>query len=200
MTSTTASRRAKIPAAPSLNVLGQYVKDFSFENPNAPRSLMQLSKPPQINVQINVNAKPLSDTDFEVELAIEGKAENEGTLLFNVELIYAGIFRVLNVPQETIHPMVLIECPRLLFPFARRHRQRRGARRRYPPLCSIRSISRRSPRARDNCKASRRARHRLTARHFLPAGPASSSVKYSRQIAAGPRPAANACARRARLR
>jgi len=110
---------AKIPVAPSLNVLGQYIKDFSFENPNAPQSLMQLTKPPAINIQINVNAKPLSNTDFEVELVIEGKAENEGALLFNVELIYAGIFRVQNVPQESIHPMVLIECPRLLFPFAR---------------------------------------------------------------------------------
>src|SRR3989304_5961036 len=103
---------AKTPVAPSLNVLGQYVKDFSFENPNAPQSLMQLTKPPAINVQINVNAKPLSNTDFEVELVIEGKAENEGSLLFNVELVYAGIFRVLNVPQESIHPMVLIEFPR----------------------------------------------------------------------------------------
>lgn len=110
---------AKIPVAPSLNVLGQYIKDLSFENPNAPRALMQLTKPPAINIQINVNAKPISDTDFEVELVIEGKAENEGALLFNVELIYAGIFRVQNVPQENIHPLVLIECPRLLFPFAR---------------------------------------------------------------------------------
>ncbi len=110
---------AKTPLVPSLNVLGQYIKDFSFENPNAPQALMQLTKPPAVNIQINVNAKPLSNTDFEVELAIEGKAENEGTVLFNLELIYAGIFRVLNVPPESIHPTILIECPRLLFPFAR---------------------------------------------------------------------------------
>jgi len=107
------------PAALSLNVLGQYVKDFSFENPNAPRSLMQLAKPPAINIQINVNAKPMSETDFEVELKIEGKAENEGTVLFSIELVYAGVFRVQNVPAENVHPIVLIECPRLLFPFAR---------------------------------------------------------------------------------
>ena len=107
------------PTAPSLNVLGQYVKDFSFENPNAPRSLMQLAKPPAINIQINVNAKPMSETDFEVELKIEGKAENEGTVLFNLELLYAGVFRVQNVPAENVHAIVLIECPRLLFPFAR---------------------------------------------------------------------------------
>jgi preprotein translocase subunit SecB len=104
---------------PSLNVLGQYVKDFSFENPNAPKSLMPPAQPPAINIQINVNAKPLSQTDFEVELVIEGKAEQDKSVLFRFELVYAGIFRVQNVPQENVHPLVLIECPRLLFPFAR---------------------------------------------------------------------------------
>jgi preprotein translocase subunit SecB len=104
---------------PSLNVLGQYVKDFSFENPNAPNSLRPQSQPPAINIQINVNAKPLSPTDFEVELAVEGKAEQDKTVLFGFELVYAGIFRVQNVAQENMHPLVLIECPRLLFPFAR---------------------------------------------------------------------------------
>jgi preprotein translocase subunit SecB len=119
MTNGNGPGQANAPAPPSLNVLGQYIKDFSFENPNAPRSLMQLSKPPAINVQINVNAKPVSETDFEVELKIDGKAENEGSVLFNIELIYAGVFRVQNVPAENVHPIVLIECPRLLFPFAR---------------------------------------------------------------------------------
>ena len=119
MTNGNGPGQSNAPLAPSLNVLGQYIKDFSFENPNAPSSLMQLSKPPAINIQINVNAKPMSDTDFEVELKIEGKAENEGTILFSIELIYAGVFRIQNVPAENIHPVVLIECPRLLFPFAR---------------------------------------------------------------------------------
>jgi preprotein translocase subunit SecB len=119
MAETPAGNGAQADTAPSLNALAQYAKDFSFENPNAPRSLMQLSKPPAINVQINVNAKPVSDTDFEVELKIDGKAENEGSVLFNIELIYAGVFRVQNVPAENVHPIVLIECPRLLFPFAR---------------------------------------------------------------------------------
>jgi preprotein translocase subunit SecB len=105
--------------APSLNVLGQYVKDFSFENPNAPNSLRPPAQPPAINIQINVNAKPLSQTDFEVELVVEGKAEQDKSVLFGFELVYAGIFRVHNVPQENVHPLVLIECPRLLFPFAR---------------------------------------------------------------------------------
>jgi preprotein translocase subunit SecB len=66
-----------------------------------------------------VNAQPLSDTDYEVELTLEGKAGEGESLLFNFELIYAGIFRLQNIPQETAHAVIMIECPRLLFPFAR---------------------------------------------------------------------------------
>ena len=106
-------------APPSLNVLTQYVKDLSFENPNAPRSLTQQPAQPKINIQINVNAKPLADNDFEVELKIEGRAELPTTFLFGFDLLYAGVFRIQNVPQENIHALIMIECPRLLFPFAR---------------------------------------------------------------------------------
>ena len=106
-------------APPQLNVLAQYVKDLSFENPNAPRSLQQQQQPPAINIQINVNAKPLADSDYEVELKIEGRAEVPGLFLFSFDLLYAGVFRIVNVPQENIHAIIMIECPRLLFPFAR---------------------------------------------------------------------------------
>lgn len=104
---------------PQLNVVAQYIKDFSFENPNAPQSLAPKQEPPQINIQINVNATPLSDTDIEVMLNLQGKAENAGSLLFNFELQFGGVFRIRNVPQESLNAVVLIECPRLLFPFAR---------------------------------------------------------------------------------
>jgi preprotein translocase subunit SecB len=104
---------------PQLNVLAQYIKDFSFENPHAPQSLQPRPEPPQINIQINVNAQPLSDTDIEVVLDLQGKAEHTGSVLFNFELKFAGVFRVQNVPQESMQAVVLIECPRLLFPFAR---------------------------------------------------------------------------------
>ena len=107
-------------AQPQLNVLAQYVKDLSFENPNAPRSLQQQQQAPQINIQINVNAKPLSGAEYEVELKIEGRAEVPGNLmLFSFDLLYAGVFRIVNVPQENLPAIVMIECPRLLFPFAR---------------------------------------------------------------------------------
>jgi preprotein translocase subunit SecB len=102
-----------------LSVLGQYIKDFSFENPNAPRSLTPTQTQPAINIQINVGAQQLAGTDYEVSLNLEGKAESEGSVLFAFELTFAGVFRVQNVPQQTLQPLVMIECPRLLFPFAR---------------------------------------------------------------------------------
>ena len=105
--------------APQLNVVAQYIKDFSFENPNAPQSLAPKQEAPQINIQINVNAQPLSDSDIEVVLQLQGKAETGGSLMFNFELAFGGVFRIRNVPQESLNAIVLIECPRLLFPFAR---------------------------------------------------------------------------------
>jgi preprotein translocase subunit SecB len=106
-------------AQPNFNVITQYLKDFSFENPNAPKSLMQPQQQPQITIQINVNPNQLSNTDFEVALKVEGKAELTGTVLFAFDLNYAGVFRLTNIPQENVGPLLMIECPRLLFPFAR---------------------------------------------------------------------------------
>src|SRR5438445_5036901 len=102
-----------------LTVLGQYIKDFSFENPNAPRSLAPSQTQPAINIQINVGVQQLAETDYEVSLALEGKAESSGSVLFAFDLTFAGVFRIQNVPQETLQPLVMIKCPRLLFPFAR---------------------------------------------------------------------------------
>src|SRR5437016_5968961 len=100
---------------PQLNVLGQYIKDFSFENPNAPRSLSPTQTQPAINIQINVGVQQLGETDYEVSLKLEGKAESTDSLLFAFDLTFAGIFRVQNVPQQTLQPLIMIECPRLLF-------------------------------------------------------------------------------------
>jgi preprotein translocase subunit SecB len=119
MAETPAGNGAQADTAPSLNALAQYAKDFSFENPNAPRSLTPQQQQPQIGIQVNVNAKQLADTDFEVDLTLEGDAKVGNEVLFAFELTYAGVFRVRNVPQDQIHPVIMIECPRLLFPFAR---------------------------------------------------------------------------------
>ena len=107
---------------PQIAVLAQYVKDFSFENPNAPRSMAPSGQQPSINIQVNVEAGPMTgsgESDFEVTLRLEGKAEAQNMLLFSFELAFAGAFRIQNVPAESLQPLVLIECPRLLFPFAR---------------------------------------------------------------------------------
>lgn len=104
---------------PQLNVLAQYIKDFSFENPNAPQSLAPREKGPQVNINVNVNGRPLSATEFEVALTLEAKASHDKEVMFAVEVVYAGVFRVAGVPEEHLHPFVMIECPRLLFPFAR---------------------------------------------------------------------------------
>ena len=106
-------------APAQLNVLAQYTKDLSFENPNAPGSLAPQAQPPQINIQINVGANNVAENEYEVTLSVEGKAENAGKLIFSFDLAYAGVFRIVNVPKENLHPLVMIECPRLLFPFAR---------------------------------------------------------------------------------
>ncbi|CAM5775201.1 protein-export protein SecB [Labrys miyagiensis] len=104
---------------PSLNVLAQYIKDLSFENPNAPRSLGNIQNSPQIALTVNVNGKPLGGQDYEVELSIEGGAGEGAGTLFKFELLYGAVIRLAGIPDDNIHAMVMIEGPRLLFPFAR---------------------------------------------------------------------------------
>jgi preprotein translocase subunit SecB len=116
--STNGKPTANAGSMPQLMVLAQYTKDLSFENPNAPNSLQQQTQP-QINIAVNVNANPLNQSDVEVALKIDGKAEGNGVLMFNIELTFAGVFRIQNVPQDNINAVMMIECPRLLFPFAR---------------------------------------------------------------------------------
>lgn len=121
-------------AAPRLTVLVQYCKDFSFENPNAPRTLGPQQQGPNISVQINVSARQVGQTEYEVSLALEGGAGEGENTLFKFELDYAGVFRAENIPAEQIQPAIMIEGPRLLFPFARQiiaDAVRNGG---YPPL------------------------------------------------------------------
>ena len=105
---------------PSFRVLAQYVKDLSFENPGAPQSLSNSEASPQMDATVNVQAKQLSKNEFECEIKIGVSAKREDTLVFLVELVYAGVFQIANVPQDQVQQVVFIECPRQLFPFARR--------------------------------------------------------------------------------
>ncbi|MCM2294405.1 protein-export chaperone SecB [Allorhizobium sp. BGMRC 0089] len=106
-------------AGPSLNILAQYIKDLSFENPGAPLSLQARDRAPSINISVNVNANALSESDFDVVLSLNAEATDGDKTVFNVELVYGGVFRLAGFPQEHMLPLLFIECPRLLFPFAR---------------------------------------------------------------------------------
>ena len=115
-----AAPEGQAPAGPSVEVLAQYTKDLSFENPKAPGSMGgQQQQQPPLNFNIQVNAKPAGENEVEVELRIEARAGEGKDVLFALELVYAGLFRLRNIPQEHLQPFVMIECPRLLFPFAR---------------------------------------------------------------------------------
>ena len=104
---------------PQLNILGQYVKDLSFENPGAPGSLGPRQQAPNININVNVNANPLSESDYDVILSLNATAQESDKVLFNCELVYGGVFRLTGFPKEHVLPLLFIECPRILFPFAR---------------------------------------------------------------------------------
>lgn len=106
---------------PQVRIVAQYVKDFSFENPNAPRSLQpQGEGGPRIEVGVNVNARKASDELFEVELKITANANSDIGAIFACELLYGGLFALKNVPEEALEPFLVVEAPRLIFPFARR--------------------------------------------------------------------------------
>ena len=104
---------------PQINVLGQYIKDLSFENPAVPKSLRG-GKNPNIQINFNVQAQPMGEELFEVALTMEANAKNDEGVIYNLELVYAGGFRLHDLPQDAIQPVLFIECPALLYPFVRR--------------------------------------------------------------------------------
>ncbi|MDG1211363.1 MAG: protein-export chaperone SecB [Paracoccaceae bacterium] len=120
--------------APKISIQAQYVRDMSFENVAVQKGDGRLDAKPDIQVGVNLDAKKRTDNQFEVILKVNATAKSDDAVMFIVELEYAGIFRVENVPEQQLHPVLLIECPRILFPFARRivaDATRDGG---YPPL------------------------------------------------------------------
>ncbi|MEO8811551.1 MAG: protein-export chaperone SecB [Caulobacteraceae bacterium] len=105
---------------PGIRILAQYIKDLSFENPRAPESLRSGGPPPQINLGVELNARGREAGVFEIELKLTAKAERESDTVFQIELVYAGLFQVVGVGPEDMEQVLMIECPRYLFPFARR--------------------------------------------------------------------------------
>ena len=103
---------------PGFRIMAQFVRDLSFENPRAPDSL-RLETKPQIDLGVEMNAQGRPDGLFEVDLKISVKASTDAMKVFDVELVYGGLFQLSGMREQDIEPMLLIECPRYLFPFAR---------------------------------------------------------------------------------
>jgi len=120
-------------APPQVNILAHFVRDLSFENVGAIEGTPAQGAP-EISVQINLDGSHIGEDRYQVSLKLTAKAVNGEHTRFLVELDYTGIFSITNVSQEHIHPMMFIECPRLILPFARRvvaDATRDGG---YPPL------------------------------------------------------------------
>ena len=113
----TSPRAAK---QPQLTVLAQYIKDLSFESPGAPQSLQGPGQNPQLKVGVNVNAGARGEDVYEVALQLEVHAKSDQGVIYNVELVYGGLFRLTGVPQDLLQPVLFVDCPTLLFPFMRR--------------------------------------------------------------------------------
>jgi len=114
-----AAEDAAAVAEPPLAINAQYIKDLSFEAPNAPGIFTHLqNKQPEIRVNIDVQAQPLRENVFEVTLHVNAECKADDQVAFIVELAYGGVF-TLKIAQEHVQPVLLVECPRLLFPFVR---------------------------------------------------------------------------------
>lgn len=107
-------------AMPGIRILAQFIRDLSFENPRAPESLRTGAVQPQIDLNVEMNARVRPDGLFEVDLKLTAAAHNEGQPNFQVELLYGGLFQINGVLEADLEPVLLIECPRFLFPYARR--------------------------------------------------------------------------------
>ena len=107
-------------AQPRLRILAQYIRDLSFENPRAPESLRGGEEQPQIDLGVELNARGREDGFFEVEMKLTARATRAADTVFHLELVYAGLFQIMSVPSDELEPVLMIECPRYLFPFARR--------------------------------------------------------------------------------
>ena len=102
-----------------LIVHAQYIKDFSFENPNAPKILIENVGQPDVEINVSVAAKLIGDNQYEILLNLGAKAVADETTMFLVDLTYAGLVSPQGVTGDDINPLIMIEAPRLLFPFAR---------------------------------------------------------------------------------
>ncbi len=116
------AEEAQQPAQPGMKILAQYIRDMSFENILSQKGASG-EVAPDVQIQVNIDAKKrTAENQFEVVIKLKVNSVNKGTAenLFLLEIEYAGLFLVTGVPDEQLHPFLLIECPRMLFPFLRR--------------------------------------------------------------------------------
>ncbi|MEM8627588.1 MAG: protein-export chaperone SecB [Pseudomonadota bacterium] len=107
-------------AQPRINVLGQYIKDLSFENPSAPQSLQAQGENPNLQLEISVQARQIGENAYESVIRFVADAKTGENHLYKLEFMYAGAFRLENIPEQVMPTVLYVDCPRLLFPFARR--------------------------------------------------------------------------------
>ncbi len=105
---------------PGIRILSQFIRDLSFENPRAPDVMRAGPVQPQIDMGVEMNARGREDGFFEVDIKLSARASREDGPMFMVELLYGGLFSIEGVAPEDMEPVLLVECPRFLFPFARR--------------------------------------------------------------------------------
>ncbi len=106
-------------AEPGIRILAQFTRDLSFENPRAPDALRPSPDQPAIDLNVEMNARGREDGLFEVDLKLSARANRPDGPLFVVELLYGGVFQITGAEPDEMEPVLLIECPRYLFPFAR---------------------------------------------------------------------------------
>lgn len=128
------SAEADGDAPPRVDCVAQYLKDLSFENPSAPQAVVSAAIQPELSMEIDVEVERLGDTAFEVALRLSVSAKTPEYTYFVIDMTYAGVFQLVNIPPEQWRVITLIECPRILFPFARQIVANLTTQGGYPPV------------------------------------------------------------------
>lgn len=133
-TATAAANGPQQAQAPRLRINAQYIKDLSFENPNAPGSLRPRDKAPKIDLDVNIDIAKVAEHSYEVALRVKADAKHEEEQLFIAELVYGGVFTLETEDQNQLEQVLMMYCPNLLFPFARQILANAATQGGFPPL------------------------------------------------------------------
>ena len=109
-----------VPQPMQVRVAGQFIKDLSFESPNVLKFITSQPEEPTLNLELNVEAQNITGDLYESALHFKAEAKSRSGLIYDLELVYAGLFEIKNAPPDALEPMLHINCPALLFPFMRR--------------------------------------------------------------------------------